>query len=216
MENPYFDTRFKYTKKRDEIWKVLCRYLQQFIPEGARVLDAGAGYCYFINNINAGEKYALDRDREVLNCADDNVNRIIGNAASTKFEDGFFDVIFSSNLLEHLSINEILQTLNEFNRVTKEGGIVIIISPNFKYCFRVYFDDFTHKSIITDNSLKDMLHASGFRVEKIMPKFLPFSAESKLPKSDLLLRLYLKSPWKPFAGQMLAVARKCSKEEAHN
>jgi ubiquinone/menaquinone biosynthesis C-methylase UbiE len=214
MENPYFDTRFKYSKNRDYIWKVLCKYLQQFIPEGAKVLDAGAGYCYFINNIEVGEKYALDSDREVLNYADDNVNKIVGNAESTRFEDGFFDVIFSSNLLEHLSTNEILNTLNEFNRIIKEGGRVIIISPNFKYCFRVYFDDFTHKSMITDNSLKDMLHANRFKVEKIMPRFLPFSTESKLPKSDFLLRIYLMSPWKPFAGQMLAVARKPRKEEA--
>jgi len=208
MENPYFDTRFKYTSERNEIWKVLCRYLQRFIPESSRVIDIGAGYCYFINNINASEKYALDVDPKVLNYANDDVNKVIGTASDTKFEDDFFDVVFLSNLLEHLSNDEIMQTLGELNRITKEGGVVIIISPNFKYCFRVYFDDFTHKSIITDNSLKDMLHASGFRVEKIMPKFLPFSVESTLPKSSLLVRLYLISPWKPFAGQMLVVARK--------
>ena len=87
---------------------------------------------------------------------------------------------------------------------------MIIISPNFKYCFRVYFDDFTHKSILTDRSLKDLLHASGFELLEMIPKFLPFSTESKLPKSGVLLRLYLMSPWKPFAGQMLVVARKRS------
>lgn len=82
----------------------------------------------------------------------------------------------------------------------------MILSPNFKYYYKVYFDDYMHKSIITDKSLKDMLQASGFSIEKIYPKFLPFSAESKLPKSSLLLRLYLKSPCKPLAGQMLVIA----------
>ena len=216
MENPYFNTRFKYNIERDKIWKILCGYLQQFIPEKSKVLDAGAGYCYFINNINANEKYALDIDREVLNYAREGVKRITGATISTEFENGFFDVIFSSNLLEHLSIDEILRTLNEFKRLVKDGGKVIIISPNFKYCYRVYFDDYTHKSIITDKSLKDMLHASGFNVEKIVPKFLPFSAESRLPKSDLLLRIYLMSPWKPFAGQMMIIARKLGKKEVEN
>ncbi len=213
MKNPYFETRFKYSTDRNRIWKVLCEYLQKFIPEGLRVLDVGAGYCYFINNINAHEKYALDSDNEVLNYANNNVEKVVCNVKSTKFEDNFFDVMFSSNLLEHLSIDEILQTLNELNRISKEEGILVIISPNFKYCFRIYFDDFTHKSIITDTSLKDMLQTAGFMIEKIMPKFLPFSAESRLPKSSLLLRLYLMSPWKPFAGQMLIVARKRSKKE---
>lgn len=216
MKNPYFDTRFRYSPDRDKIWKVLCEHLQQFIPKSSKVLDAGAGYCYFINNITANEKYALDVDPEILNYANDDVTLVRTSTHDTRFQNGFFDVIFSSNLLEHLTIDQIMLTLKEFNRITKEKGIVIIISPNFKYCFRNYFDDYTHKSILTDKSLKDLLHASGFEVEKLIPKFLPFSAESKLPKSNLLLRLYLLSPWKPFAGQMLVVARKRNKEEAHN
>lgn len=208
MENPYFNTRFKYSVERDKIWKVLCGYLQQFIPKNSTILDAGAGYCYFINNINANKKYALDSENDVLKFARDDVKRVTGSVTATGFENAFFDVIFSSNVLEHLTVDEILKTLGEFNRICKDGGRVIIISPNFKNSYRVYFDDYTHKSIITDKSLKDMLLASGFTVEKILPEFLPFSAESRLPTSDLLLKIYLMSPWKPFAGQMLIVARK--------
>jgi len=48
----------------------------------------------------------------------------------------------------------------------------------------------------------------GFDIIKIIPKFLPFSAESKVPKASFLIKLYLLSPWKPFAGQMLFVAKK--------
>ncbi len=216
MKNPYFETRFKYSLERDDIWKILCEYLQKYIPDNSRLLDVGAGYCYFINNIKASEKYALDIDPEVLKYAQKDVKLTVGTSTGTEFEDNYFDVIFSSNLLEHLSIDEILDTLNEFKRITKDGGRMILISPNFKYCFRIYFDDFTHKSIITDSSLMDMLQASGFKVEKIMPKFLPFSAESKLPKSIWLLKLYLMLPWKPFAGQMLVVARKNSEKEVTN
>lgn len=85
---------------------------------------------------------------------------------------------------------------------------MIILSPNFRYCYRLYFDDYTHKSIITDRSLKDMLLVSGFSIVRMNPKFLPFSTESKLPTSGMLLRLYLKLPYKPFAGQMLVIAKK--------
>ena len=210
MKNAYFNTCFKYSLEKDKIWKVISNYLQKKfnISNKYRVLDAGAGYCFFINNINAKEKYALDIDKDVLNYANKDVIRIIGSVYNMPFKNNFFDIIFSSNLLEHLSNEKILPTLNEFHRILKKGGRVIILSPNFKYCFKTYFDDYTHKSILTDKSLKDMIQVSGFNIEKIIPKFLPFSTESKIPKISFLTKIYLISPFKPFAGQMLFVAKK--------
>jgi len=204
----YFRTRFKYHPKKEEIWKVLCKYFQKFIPPDSRILDFGAGYCYFINNITAKEKYAVDIDKVVLEYANDEVITYVGNLQELKFEDNYFDVVFSSNTLEHMTIEEILQTLREINRILKKDGTFIILSPNFRYSYKVYFDDYTHKSILTDKSLRDMLLSCGFEIKKIFPKFLPFSTESKLPKNTWLIRIYLMSPWKPFAGQMLVIARK--------
>lgn len=212
MMKKYFETRFRYDPKREEIWKVLCKYFQRFIPLDSRVLDFGAGYCYFINNIHAKEKYAVDIEEVVLKYAHDEVKAYVGNLQEVKFEDDYFDIVFSSNTLEHMTIEEILQTLREINRILKKNGTFIILSPNFRYSYKVYFDDYTHKSILTDRSLRDMLLSCGFEIKKIFPKFLPFSVESKLPKSCLLLQLYLKLPWKPFAGQMLIIARKRKEE----
>lgn len=52
---------------RNDVWKVLTRY---FFQKWARptdvVLDLGAGYCEFINNIYAGKKYALDLNLATL------------------------------------------------------------------------------------------------------------------------------------------------------
>ncbi len=38
-------------------------------------------------------------------------------------------------------------------------------------------------------------------------RFLPFSMRSRVPKWPWLVRLYLRLPFKPMAGQMLLVAR---------
>lgn len=206
--NKYFGTRFRYDPKREEIWKVLCKYFQQFIPSDSAVLDFGAGYCYFINNIVAGEKHAVDIDEIMLKYASNGVKTHIGDLQELKIEENHFDVGFTSNTLEHMTVEEILHVLEAINRLLKVKGVFIILSPNFKYSYKVYFDDYDHKSILTDKSLKDMLLGCGFEIAKVFPKFLPFSAESKLPKNALLLRLYLMSPLKPFAGQMLVIARK--------
>lgn len=88
------------------------------------------------------------------------------------------------------------------------GGKLIIMSPNFRYSYKSYFEDYTHKTILTDRSLKDIVVGSGFTITKFIPKFLPFSVASILPVSPLLIKLYLLSPIKPFAGQMLCIATK--------
>jgi hypothetical protein len=62
--------------------------------------------------------------------------------------------------------------------------------------------------VFTDRSLRDVLLAAGFAVGTVIPRFLPFSVESRLPPSPRLLGLYLRLPYRPFAGQMLVVAER--------
>src|SRR5690348_5702241 len=42
---------------RQRMWRVLCKsYFQRYVSASATVLEVGAGYCEFINNIKAGRK----------------------------------------------------------------------------------------------------------------------------------------------------------------
>jgi len=68
---------------------------------------------------------------------------------------------------------------------------------------------FGHVTIFTDTSLADFVTAAGFRITRLEPRFMPFSMKSSvLPIARWLIRLYLRSPIRPFAGQMLLVAVK--------
>ena len=88
----------------------------------------------------------------------------------------------------------------------KPGATLTIVQPNFKYCAHEYFDDYTHVSIYTDKGLCDLLAANGFTIVRCMPRFMPFSIKGSLPVHPWLIRLYLLSPFKPFAKQMLISA----------
>jgi len=88
----------------------------------------------------------------------------------------------------------------------KPGATISIVQPNFKYCFREYFDDYTHVSIYTAQSLSDLLAANGFRIVRCVPRFMPLTLKSRMPVHPCLVRLYLMSPFKPLAGQMLISA----------
>lgn len=208
----YFRTRFVYDPRRDKVWKEVARHIQKkYIPEDSRVLDLGAGYCDFINNIKAAERHALDIFSKLDEFAGDGVNAHKGNCTDLSiFNDGTLDVIFASNLFEHLTHEELLKTIDEIRRVLRKGGRLILLQPNFKYCYRTYFDDYTHLQIFTHNGMYDLLEMAGLRIEDIHARFLPVNMKStlklNLPFLDLIVRLYLHMPYKPLAGQMLVVA----------
>jgi hypothetical protein len=61
-------------------------------------------------------------------------------------------------------------------------------------------------SIYTENSLSDFLTVNGFQVIRCVPRFLPFTIKSRWPVAPFLIRLYLASPFKPLAKQMLISA----------
>jgi hypothetical protein len=80
------------------------------------------------------------------------------------------------------------------------------VQPNFRLRPNEYFDDYTHISIYTDRSLCGFLLSEGFDILEVKPKFLPLTFQSRLSIGSHLVPIYLRSPIKPLAGQMLIVA----------
>lgn len=206
----YFSTRFGYDQSRDVVWREVCRYLQpRDIPADGVVLELGAGYCHFINQIHGRARHALDLSPDLPQRVAAGVVPHVGSCTSLPmFGNDSVDVVFASNLFEHLTREELALALQEIRRVLRPGGRLVIVQPNFKYCAPDYFDDYTHLQVFTHLSLSDRLMADGFRIQRLVPRFLPFSMKSRLPKSGVLVRLYLRSPFKPFGAQMLVIAQK--------
>ena len=175
------------------------------------MLDLGAGYCSFVNHVRASERHALDAAASFVRHAGPGVATHVGSCEDlSAFGPGRFDVVFASNLLEHLEWPAIDRTLDEARRVLKPAGRLLLVQPNFRYCPREYFDDYTHRTVFTHVGLADLLTSRGFAVERVEPRFLPFSFKSRLPKWGVLAALYLRLPVRPFAKQMLVVARPAS------
>lgn len=204
----YFESRFRYDARREELWKALCDfYFSGLVPPGGHVLELGAGYCHFINNIRAGRRTAVDVAEVAARHAAPGVAVHTGSASELDFlEDGSVHLAFASNLFEHLTQAEFARCLEALRRKLAPGGQLVILQPNYRLASREYFDDYTHISVYSHVSLCDFLMAHGFRILECRPGFLPFSVKSRLPVDRRLIRLYLWSPWKPFAKQMLVRA----------
>ena len=118
-------------------------------------------------------------------------------------------MVLASNLLEHFAPDAAADVVRDVVRLLRPGGRFIVIQPNFRYAWRRYFDDYTHRSIFTDVSLPALLRAQGLQVILVKPRFVPYSMQGvRIPIAKWLVKAYLLSPVKPVAGQMLVVARK--------
>jgi SAM-dependent methyltransferase len=195
------------------IWRPICRYLQRYVDPQGTTLDLGAGYCHFINNIVSREKLALDLNGENLRkYAAPDVRCIEATGADlTAIASSSVDTVFASNVYEHFpSREDVARSSEEVYRVLRPGGRFIILQPNFAYCAKQYFDFFDHRLIFTHKGMAEGLTISGFRLEKIIARFLPYTSKSGLPTAPWLVSMYLSFPpaWRILGGQMLLVGMK--------
>jgi ubiquinone/menaquinone biosynthesis C-methylase UbiE len=211
-EKIYHQIRFSYDARRAAPWRAIARYLQRWVDPEANLLELGAGYGEFSKSIRAARKWALDNNPALTEYWGTRITPLIQQALEElPLGSGTMDAVFASNFFEHFTQEEGREILSEAWRVLRPGGRLIVVQPNFRLEPRRYFDDYTHKTIYTDNGFRDFLLSQGWRIAHIEPRFTPFSMKSRMPTAEWLVRLYLASPVRPLAGQFLVVAEKGSK-----
>jgi SAM-dependent methyltransferase len=170
-------------------------------------LELGPGWCDFATTITARRVVAMDLDTTLERGAAEHVQAVVCDCtALSRFDSGSFDVVFATNLLEHLERPATYLLLAESARVLRADGILMLLQPNFRLNPGGYFDDYTHVAIYTDRSLADYLRSEDWRIVQVFPRFLPLTLNSKGSALTFLVPWYLRSPIKPLAGQMLLIA----------
>jgi SAM-dependent methyltransferase len=184
-------------RQKEQIWRVLCRdFFQRYIQPTDTVLDVGAGYCEFINNIVCARKIALDLNEDTPRYAKPGVQVVqCYSNAMTPLSDNSVDVAFASNFFEHMPTKTIfLQTLREIYRVLRPGGKLLILQPNIRFLPGEYWDFLDHHIALTDRTVVEALLAVGMEPIEVRPRFLPYTTKSRVPQHPLLVKLYLRVP----------------------
>lgn len=198
---------------RNRVWQVLTReFFNQWIRPDHTVLDLGCGYGEFINNIPATNKWAMDLNPDAPTHLQAGVRFLHQDcSAPWPLPDASLDAVFTSNFFEHLPDKECLnRTLRQALRCLKPGGRLIAIGPNIKYLHGEYWDFYDHHVYLTETSLGEAMEVEGYAIDRLIPRFLPFTMVSAPEYPMAFVRLYVAMPWLWWVKgrQFLVVARK--------
>ena len=114
-------------KFHDAIYREL---IQKYLPRGGRLLDAGCGrYLKFSKEFaRTAEVIGIDLESTLETANRCSPFGVRGDLNHLPFPDGYFDLVISRYVVEHLE--DPGRVFREFERVLKAGGKVILATPN--------------------------------------------------------------------------------------
>lgn len=146
------------------------------LPKGARLLDAGAGelknrqHCRHLDYVSQDFcQYQGERGgapEEGLQSKSWNTSRIdlVSDITSIPASDASFDAILCSEVLEH--VPEPTHALDEFARLLKPGGILILTAP---FASNVHMAPYHYCSGFSKYWYEYHLPLRGFRIQALVP-----------------------------------------------
>lgn len=156
-EEKKLDLKQKNFRTLDIINKLLIFNKLKIINNNKTVLDVGCGDGSLVKYLKSQGILAEGRDIKDLDFESD----------IFPFEDETFDFVLLYSVIEH--INNTNHLILEIKRMLKQSGILIIISPNFRYCFKSFYDDPTHIKPFTNSGLEKMLKIYDFKNILVKP-----------------------------------------------
>jgi SAM-dependent methyltransferase len=210
--------RFRDTiEYRRRVWEILCEdFFDRLVGPQDTVLDLGCGYGWFVNAVRCGRKIAMDLNPDSAAHLAPGIRSLVADCSRRwPVDSGSLDVVFTSNFFEHLPTKEALTaTLLEAHRCLRPDGRLVALGPNIRFLSDVYWDFYDHHIALSDRSVCEAVETSGFAVERVIPRFLPYTMVSSRPPLAFV-RTYLRVPflWRFFGKQFLVVARKIDSAE---
>src|SRR5258705_4930413 len=144
-----YDRRFgpEARRAKAEVWKVIVEeFLQRWIRPEDRVLDVGCGMGEFLNHVRCAQRTGIDLNPAMRASLAPGIAFEAGDVRDLSFvADASQDVVFTSNLLEHLpSKADVEKLLREAARVLESGGHRASLGPKLSFLWGGDWDFWAH------------------------------------------------------------------------
>ena len=179
----------------------------RFLRPSSRLLEVGSGDCGFA--VEAAKRvravYAVDVSREIAGRRPlpANVSLLITDGSNISVPDGSVDVIFSSQLMEHLHPEDAAEQLGNIHRALAPGGVYLCVTPNAlsgPHDVSRDFDDVPtglHLKEYTVRELLILFRAAGFSRVRALAGARSFYREVPVSPLQVFERLLMKFPERP-------------------
>lgn len=165
------------------------KYAKTYFKQDSKVLEIGPfGYPSSYNkivNMGAQNWHTLDIGAEYISDAAQNpLHSTSESEYKYPFDDETFDIVLSGQVMEH--VKSLWEWLDELKRITRKGGIIIIISPiSWEYheapvdCWRIYPEGM--KALLDWKNLTPLVN----RFESLEVPLIPASTPTIPGKSSI-------------------------------
>ncbi len=157
--------------------------------KGKLLLDAGSGTGWFSREavLRGAKVTSLDVGENILSQVAKKCDseRVVGSILDIPFEDGHFDVVISTEVIEHTT--DPRKAIYEMSRVLKKGGILVFTVPNKAWHFAVAIANGLklrpyegYENWVGWSELKEWLDKAGFSITTmrglhLFPFVFPFT-----------------------------------------
>ncbi|CAN5383691.1 hypothetical protein BH23CHL1_BH23CHL1_19660 [soil metagenome] len=190
----------------------LLRAIDQ-LPRNARILELGSGGGHLgmtLASMGFTQITLSDFTTTTLTAIRERAPRVevvSADASSLPFEAGSFEVVITTDVIEHLP--DVDKHLSEVNRALVSDGLYLVKTPNrlmadAYYKLRDMHDSyFWHPSMFSSGELRSTFHEHGFETRMIAVRRLTGAQIAKLPGPAVLRRVAGRLPlgWVPVALQ---------------
>ena len=166
MNKDYIDVVYDETEKPfTEYPDLLAKYLvKRFgLSSESHLLEVGCGRGEFLRGFfRCGlHCYGVDQSEMARKICPEAEIELADLEKGLPYPDNRFDVVYSKSVVEHFYYPERL--ISEMCRVLKPNGILITLTPAWEYVCKTFYDDYTHRTPFTRESLKNIQRIQNFQ-----------------------------------------------------
>ena len=136
--------------------------------KNANILDIGSSQGLLLKELlkmgyDPSNLYAIDiSESAIQKCNKLGINASIMDANDLQFPPESFDIIISSDSLEHLKDD--IRSLKSWHNVLKKDGELIVFVPAFRFLWSVHDEILHHYRRYSLSELKNKLKSCGFKI----------------------------------------------------